>query len=137
MKATTRAVVTCFLVVGLAAGCGGGNSASSPMASGAVSSGSGPTPLSASGHYVTSSPYPSAGPQPFKFLVTAPQGPIPPSLQPYEVWPFFDSNNQAYFALDVSATGPWGAWTPAQLQAMTVAAINQTGWIISTVTSGP
>ena len=86
---------------------------------------------------MTSNAYASSGPQPYKFLVTALNGPIPATLQPYEVWPFFNASGEPYFGLDVSATGPWGAWTNAQLQGMTVAVVSQTGWIISTFAPVP
>jgi hypothetical protein len=84
-----------------------------------------------SGQYISSGSYPATGPQPYKFLISAPNGPIPASQQPYEVWPVLDANNQPYFLLDVSATGPWGAWTSAQLQGISVVALDQTGWIVS------
>jgi hypothetical protein len=139
-------VFTCGLLL---AGCGGGNSASSPAntaggpplssnapgssptpgpSSGAPPS---PTPVPTGAHYVSSDPYQLTGAQPYKFLVIAPNGPIPASQQPYEVWPSVDINGELFFSLDVGATGPWGTWTNAQLAAMTVAALGSNGWLIS------
>jgi hypothetical protein len=83
---------------------------------------------------ITSDPYSLTGPQPYVFMVTAPNGPIPAPLQPYEVPPLYDGGGHAYFSLEVDAGGPFGAWTLAQIQATTVAALDQTGWLISTFT---
>jgi hypothetical protein len=133
-------------VVSLLAACGGGGSvAGSSNASGGSSASSPtgappalpqppptpPTPPEAAVQYVASSAYPLTGPQPYQFLVTDPGGPIPASLQPYEVWPSVDANGALYFQMDVSSTGPWGAWTATQLQTLTVAALDQDGWVVS------
>jgi hypothetical protein len=139
------AAIGCALML---AACGGGGSASSSAASAGTgpSSSSGgtpvplppppspapsPTPPTSAAQYLASSSYPASGPQPYKFLVTAPGGPIPASLQPYEVWPSVDASGNLYFNLDVSTTGPWGGWTSAQLQIVTVAALDSNGWTIS------
>ena len=138
-----RAIACAIVGAAMLGGCGGGGS--SAPAPAAPSGGGTPTPppppappppvpTPTPSQFVTSSPYPLAGLQPYKFLVVAPGGPIPADQQPYEVWPFINGSGQAYFGLDVTANGPWGAWNTAQLKAITVAAVGESGWLLSTFT---
>jgi hypothetical protein len=89
-----------------------------------------PQATSNSYSYVQSDSY-TSGILPYQFHVYSPNGPIPDQLQPYEVWPMIDGNGYPYFYMDVSANSIWGQWTNAQLSVASIAAVSNTGWIIS------
>jgi hypothetical protein len=130
----TAAAASGFAFAGWTGACSGSATICSVTMSAAASVGAtftSITPPPTGGTHLMSSSYPATGVQPYKFLVTAPNGPIPAAQQPYEVWPVFAANGNPYFSLDVSATGPFGAWTSAQLQGVGVVAVDPAGWVTS------